>query len=694
MLGLFVGAAGGARGQAAATTNAPVVKLTPVVVTATMDTAREKIAPSLGAVTYKIDTNQIQSIPQGENAPFQQVLLRTPGVVEDQDGLAHIRGEDGNIQYRVNGVLLPEGLNGFAQEIDTRLINTLTVITGTLPAQFGFRTAAVADIQTKTGYQLNGSEASLYGGSYNTIEPSLQSGGSGPKLDYFVTTSFKQTDLGIDNTTSSPTPLHDRSDQEKAFGYFSYLLDDTSRLTLIVNASYSDYQIPDIPNQVPQFDLAGHPTANSASINENQNEQSYYGVLSYQKTTDNLSWQASAFSSFGQINFTPDTVNDLIFQGLATHEINSTLANGLQVDASFDVGADHTVRSGLLATYEIERLDTSTAVFPTTNGLQSSTTPFTIVEDSGNDGSFAGVYLQDEWRLTESLTLNYGGRYDRFDAFVHQDQFSPRANFVWQIDKDTVAHIGYARYFTPPTLQYVKPALVDKFADTSNSPDQFKSDPPLPQRSHYFDAGLSRQITPAWQVTGDGYYESIRNLLDLGQFGSPISLVPLNYRYGIIYGAEFGTSYRQGPFSAFGNFSFVHTSARDVVSTQYQLDSAELAYIQTHNIQVDHQGRYTGSAGLSYTWARTLFYLDGLYGDGLRAGFANLEKLPRYFPVSLGAQHIIPLKAGPVRAVKLRFDCVNVFDEIYELRNGTGVGVAAPSFGPRRSFYGGISADF
>jgi hypothetical protein len=668
-----------------------------MVVTANMDAAREKIAPSLGAVTYQIGTNQIQSIPQGENAPFQQVLLRAPGVVEDQNGLSHVRGEDGNVQYRVNGVLLPEGLNGFAQEIDTRLINSLTLIDGTLPAQFGFRTAAVADIQTKTGYQLNGGEASLYGGSYDTIEPSLQFGGTGDKLDYFVTTSFKTTDLGIDNTTSSTTPLHDESEQEKAFGYFSYLLDDTSRLTLIVNASYSDFQIPNVPNQMPLYDLAGHATneANSALINENQNEQDYYGVLAYQKTTDNLSWQASAFTSFGQINFTPDPANDLIFQGLATHEITSTLANGLQVDASFDAGADHTVRTGLLATYEIERLDTSTAVFPTSsNGMPSSNVPFTIVQDSGNDGSFAGVYLQDEWRLTEALTLNYGCRYDRFDAFVHQDQVSPRVNLVWQIDKDTTAHIGYSRYFVPPTLQYVKPALVDQFANTSGSPQGFKDDPPLPQRSHYFDAGLSRQVTPAWQMTGDAYYESIRNLIDLGQFGSPINLVPLNYRYGIIYGAEFGTTYKQGPFAGFGNFSYVHTSARDVVSTQYQLDSDELAYVQTHNIQVDHQGRYTGSAGLSYTWAHTLFYIDGLYGDGLRAGFANLEKLPRYFPISLGLQHIIPLKMGPVRAVKLRFDCVNIFDEIYELRNGTGVGVGAPSFGPRRSFYGGISTDF
>jgi hypothetical protein len=123
-------------------TNSPV-RLEPVVVTGDLDAAREQIAPSLGAVAYKIGANQIQSMGQGENSSFQQVLLHAPGVAQDEFGEVHVRGDHGDVQYRVNGVLLPEGLNGFGQEIDPHLINSVSLITGTLPAQFGDRTAGI-----------------------------------------------------------------------------------------------------------------------------------------------------------------------------------------------------------------------------------------------------------------------------------------------------------------------------------------------------------------------------------------------------------------------------------------------------------------------------------------------------------------------------------------------------------------------
>ena len=137
-------------------TNSPVT-LDTVVVTGRLDAAREQIAPSLGAVTYSIGPNQIQAMGQGENASFQQVLLQAPGVVQEEFGEIHVRGDHGDVQYRVNGVLLPESLNGFGQEIDTHLIHSVTLITGTMPAQFGDRTAGIIDVTTKTGSQLNGS---------------------------------------------------------------------------------------------------------------------------------------------------------------------------------------------------------------------------------------------------------------------------------------------------------------------------------------------------------------------------------------------------------------------------------------------------------------------------------------------------------------------------------------------------------
>ena len=227
-------AAASPQGASTAGSNAPV-NLGTVEVTADLDAEREQIAPSLGAVAYKIGPNQIHAAGQGENASFQQILLQAPGVVQDEFGEVHVRGDHGNVQYRLNGVLLPEGLNGFAQAIDPHLINSVSLLTGTLPAQYGDRVAGIFDITTKAGSQLNGNEVSLYGGSYDTIHPSGSFGRTTSNLDYFVTVSYLHNNFGIDNTTASPDPLHNITDQEKVFGYFAYRLDPTSRVTLLLS---------------------------------------------------------------------------------------------------------------------------------------------------------------------------------------------------------------------------------------------------------------------------------------------------------------------------------------------------------------------------------------------------------------------------------------------------------------------------
>jgi outer membrane receptor protein involved in Fe transport len=648
---------------------------------------------------------------QGESTSFQQVLLQAPGVVQEEFGEIHVRGDHGDLQYRVNGVLLPESLNGFGQEVDTHLIQSVTLMTGTMPAQFGDRTAGIIDVTTKTGSQLNGAELSLYGGSYDTVNPSFEWGGTTSNLDYFIAASYLHDNLGIDNTTANPTPLHDMTDQEKFFGYFSHPIDQTSRLTLLLSSSDAGFQIPDTGGLGPIYELTNSAPANSATANNYQTEQNYYAVLAYQKSAGNLSYQVSALTRYTDIHFTPDVTESLLLGGTAAQVDNSDFANGLQMDSSYELGDQHTLRAGMLATYDLERLDATSDVFrspdqfapsgtgdklPDTIAPQSSTTPYSIVANGGNSGLTAGVYLQDEWQLTDRLTFNYGARYDRFDvSFNNEWQISPRANLVWKIDKATTLHLGYARYFMPPTLQYVWPSTVKEFEYTTDAPYNGRDDPPKVERDNYFDLGLSRKITPAWQVTVDSFCKLAKNLLDDGQFGSAVILNNFNYSSGTVYGAELSSTYKQGPLSVYGNYSYVQTWVKDFDSVENEFPDNELGYLTTRHMQLDHQGRFTGSGGVSYDLLKNLrVHADFLYGSGLRAGFANEEELSPYCPVNLGIQYTHNMHAVGIRQLRLRFDCLNVLDEPYELRNGTGVGIAAPAYGPRRAFYGGITAVF
>jgi hypothetical protein len=664
-----------------------------VVTSQELDVSREQIVPSLGATRYTVGPDRLDSQAQGENAPFNQTILRFPGVAQDSFGQLHVRGEHANLQYRIDDVLLPESIPGFGQELGTRFADNISLITGALPAQFGFRTTGVIDIHTKNGAVFTGNEASIFVGSFDTIMESFERGGVIGKLSYYVTESYLHDGIGVENPTRSSSPIHDDTDQEKLFGYFSYIFDDTSRLTLLVSGNHSDFQIPNNPGQAPAFTDRGRSTFDSAKLDENQSEDNAYEILTYQKKAGDLNFQASIFNRYSAILFRPDNVGDLIFNGVASRVDRDILSNGLELDSSYKLNDQHTLRAGFIFTEQYATVGTATLVFPVdANGMQTSDIPRRIVDNHHKYGYFYGFYLQDEWKPFEQLTINFGGRLDFVNAFSDENQLSPRINIVYKPWESTAIHAGYARYFTPPPLEAVEQGTIAKFAGTTNESAIRQDSAVTSERAHYFDAGVTQKIIEGLNVGVDGFYKSSHSTLDEGQFGQALILSSFNYKRGEIYGGEFTSSYDHGPISAYLNVGYEWARGTHVGSAQFLFDPDELAFINRNWVFLDHDQRFTGSAGVAYTWNDWKAAIDGLYGNGLRRGFANTMKNHPYeiFNVSLQRR----IKITEKTSVAVRFDVVNLFDKIYELRDGSGIGVGAPQFGQRRGFYGTVAYDF
>ncbi|MES2677848.1 MAG: TonB-dependent receptor [Pseudomonadota bacterium] len=666
-------------------------------ITATkLDKSRNNLSTKTGTSSYSFNQKDIKNSAMGSVTSVNNLLLQAPGVAKDSGGQLHIRNDHSNLQYRINGIIIPEAIGGFGQVLDTHFIDNVNLLTGALPAEYGYRTAGVVDIQTKKGSFENGGRSEFTVGSNNTVGGNQEFSGSSGKFNYYLTASYLQNDLGIESPTSSKNSIHNFTRQDKQFGYFSYLLSDTSRLNVIMGNATNRFEIPNNPNQTPTFDVNGNSkdNFNSANLDENQKEANQYGVVSLQGVLENgLDYQLALFSRRSNLKFKPDFNGDLAFNGAASSIDNVSQVNGLQADFSYQINQAHTLRSGLFVSDENTKSDRNTAVFDVdSDGDQTSDIARSIADLSNQNTRLYGVYLQDEWKAIDKLTINYGARFDALNSNITANQLSPRLGAVYELSKDTKFHLGYSKYFTPPPSELISSSKLAEFVGTSNESENLINDKVRPERTNYYDIGVNHKLTKHINIGLDGYYKDIKDLLDEGQFGSSLIFTPFNYQKAKVYGLEFSSDYNQDNFSAYFNFAWSDSKAKNVVSSQYLLGADEIDYIANNYVTPDHNQTYTASFGAAYKWYQTNYSLDAIYGNGLRRGFANQNRMPAYTQVNLGLSRDFTLPI--INKFNARFSVINLFDEVYQLHDGSGIGIGAPQFGPRRGYYLTVSKSF
>jgi len=686
--------------------NSPATLDEVVVIAQHLNEARNGIQTQTGASIYTINEAAIGAMPGGDNQLLNQVIMQAPDVAQDSFGQFHVRGEHNGLQYRLNGIILPEGISVFGQSLDPRLISSLTLVTGALPAEYGLRTAGIIDLKTKSGVISPGGTVSIYGGSHGTVEPSFNYGGSEGRLNYFVSGDFLRSDLGIESPDGSSDPIHDHTKQYHGFGYFEYILDEANRVSAVLSTSTGDFQIPNRAGQTPGITNAdgtpltvnGQTTYPSEALDENQREVNHFAILSWQHSQGALDVQTSATARYSSLTFTPDPLGDILFTGIAQDAYKQNVAYALQSDAAYKLNDAHTLRAGFFIQSDHSKSDTSSDVIALNDaGNQISDIPVNVVDNGAKTEWIESLYLQDEWKVIPTMTVNYGVRFDKFTAFASGHQVSPRLNVVWQALPDTTLHAGYSRYFSPPPFELVGTETVSKFVNTTAAAEVLQADTPLAEEANYYDIGVQQKFTPQLTVGLDTYYKQSHNLIDEGQFGAPIILTPFNYTYGKQYGAEITANYTLEGFSAYLNLAYQSAKGKNIDSAQFNFGADDLAYIAQHYIHLDHEQEFTASGGVSYLWNHTTFSANFLSASGLRAdlplpdgrSIPNGDHLPYYTQVNFGVNHIFHFTE--TSTLTARFDVINVFDKVYEIRNGTGVGVGAPQFGPRRGLFFGLS---
>ncbi len=661
--------------------------------------------------TYSLSRKEIEQLPRGNNNDINEVLYTIPSAVQAPLKQTHIRQEHANLQFRIDGVPIPDTVSTtFADVISPRAWERADIILGGLEAQYGNRTAAVIDITSKSGTKPGFGSFQGFGGSNQTVNPSFEYGGTiGEKFRYYVLNSYVSTNRGIEPPTLGKTVFHDQHERNQTYLRGDYQRDNRNNFTWLFLNSVAKYQIPTSPGQTTDPTVVGliqaqypgfNPVASQA-VNQFQQENNQYGHMVWRHDV-NASQFFSLAGYFRQTRatFVTDPLNVLSYTQnpaapfSAGSQDRSAYSLGVRLDYTNQPHRQHLLKYGF-------QIDRTQAV--------NKTRLFAFARDGGGNptGPVIGIdgdrrligwreefWVQDQYTPTDKLTFNVGLRYDYIQAQALTDswQISPRVGATYKLNQSNAFHAFYGRMFTPPSLESVA-LLVPRTVGTTAQPENLTNNAPKPERSHYFEVGWYHAFGQVATLQIVGYYKLNENMGDSGQFGSTPLLNYFAFNYGWQRGIDTILKVNVTEnLTGRANVAWGQSKGYGLQSGHFLLEQSEINDINgPGGVFTDHMQMMTSSAVLNYRFLeRNTISGEMLYSSGLRTalpgGGTNSTHMPTYTTYNASFTHEIPI--ATTQKFLLGFDIVNLFNQGYFYNSGEGsIGLGVAHAGLPRSFF-------
>ena len=663
---------------------------------------RNLVAPKEGASKSTIERTRIETMPGGASAALPKVISTlTPGAVPGPFGQLFIRGNHANLQYQIDGVQLPESASGtFGEAFSPRNVEKLEVITGGVPAEYGERLAAVVNITTKQGPETPQGEVELKYGSYDTLFPQANYGGTDAsgRLRYFLAGSYMQTERGLDTpnpasetdqSRGGSEAVHDRATSNDAFARVDYQLDDVNRFVINVFWSQRFYQIPNYPDSFKPGDAyfqpgyadsfgnraddATQPTYRYAPAvtDDSQTEQNASAQIVWKRAlSERASMQVAPYYKRSQIGVGADPANDLASKTLIANDaqvaaftLDRAVDNyGLKSDFVWRATDEHQLKAGFQA-------QQSNAAGSFT--LQTDPNAAAARYGADDSGFLGAAYAQDAWRFARDWSATYGLRYsgEQFnsDGLSSQDQlFQPRVGVEWTVAEGSRLHAFYGKLFQPAPFENLRQAFVASGGGNSAAPYDVKA-----EKDDYYEIGLAQQIGGSHVANFVVYYKDATDMLDDAQLLNTSIAQPYNYAKGYAQGAEVSLSGDLTPnLRHFENYSYQEAKGRGLSGGIFAFDPNAAAQPDAWRY-LDHSQRHTANVGLTYARDQWFTTAQAQYGSGLRTGSGNDKDLPGHFTLDLSAGWSF---RGDDWLSKWRLaaDVTNLFDNPYPITINNG----------------------
>lgn len=551
-------------------------------------TATQGVSGAPVAVTT-IDSAQIAASPVRDS--LDKLIVTVPGAVQFSYNEPVINGFHG-VTYNIDGAPLPLATtSNFAEIIDPKDINSLEILTGAIPAEYGGeRMGAVVNIITDRFVDIpQGLHGTLTGGIGNQaqnlgyMDTAARFGNS----EVFLNLNASSTNRGIDAPTA--TPIHDDSSSNDEFLRWVTKLSNSSTLAFDFSNQFSRYQIPinTDPNNptdpiyaVPGTDDNQFEYDQFANLNFTQVSKDGNGVLQiipwFRSTRVNYngdlpndvlgfqpnfscgpSGDPNNYPNCNADGFTSNVVNNVglaqttfaSYLGLRASELRSSEHHTWKV--GFDINHANSNGSQTFACYYVNcavpgTLDMNGNPIPVTPATPANGYPaayYAASSTQSQPGSQVAIYAQDKWQPSQGVSFDYGLRYDHSTGYVGGYMFQPRLGMNLAFDGNNIFHIFWGRYYAAPLLEDVRQACVifqaqngcaDQNGNTVTNPVYDLQ----PEMDSYFEAGIQHNF--GGHLTGwiNIFQKNVVNVLDTTQLLNTPLFAVYNNAIGTNTGGE------------------------------------------------------------------------------------------------------------------------------------------------------------
>ena len=581
---------------------------------------------TINHIDSKAITDRVASLP-GRSIP--DLINSQPGWLYEGNAVLHPRGAEYQTQFVIDGIPLTDNRSpGFGSEIDGDDVDSLTIYTGGIPAEYGRKMGGVIEVNTVRDSQpgLHG-QIVLSGGSFDTGGAFASTQDSWGPNTLGASASGNMTARYLnpvvpENYTNRGTTADFSLSYERDVGV-------KDRLTLSVRHELARYEIPN--EEIQQFPQLRNPPGTTPQLQTGGDFETM-GIASYQHifspdilinirgmgrdNSDDLSSNNGAWpiAAFLHNDFKEGYFNSALSIHHGRHEWKA----GVESDNLFLHENFSDVITG----------NPSDPNYPFDPG-----TPATFSFTGNRPDLEQSAFIQDLIHLGR-WTVNAGLRWDHYQLVVNQNAFSPRVSVARYFSSaNLMVHASYDRVFQTPAFENI--LLASSPQVTVLNPNVLRL-PVEPSHGNYFEFGVTKSLLGQFRFDANYYRRYVNNFADDDQILNTAVSFPIAFRKAIIYGAEAKIELPNwNRFSGFVSYSYMVGNAWFPVTGGLFLgDDAVNATTQLSGHFPDSQDqRNTMRARIRYQLTSRLWFAGGTeYGSGLPFEFTGTydEALAEY----------------------------------------------------------------